>query len=116
MPKPHEPILNPMLNPMLCQRAYKADPIRQEIVKLKNRNQRKLLNKMRQASNSIRKLQINYRVFDTIPNQIIPIVAEINDAAMIPTLAICFISSSLNAKSEINIDIVNPIPAKKATP
>ena len=49
-------------------------------------------------------------------NHIIPIIAEVTEAAIIPTLAICLNSSSLKARSEINIDMVNPIPAKKATP
>lgn len=46
----------------------------------------------------------------------IPMVADITEAAIIPTLAICLYSADTKAKSEINIDIVKPIPAKKATP
>ena len=49
-------------------------------------------------------------------NQVMPMTADNNEAAIIPTLAICLNASSLNARSEINIDIVKPIPAKKATP
>ena len=59
-----------------------------------------------------------------ILNQTIPIIAERNDAAMIPTFAICLYSSSLKARSEINIDIQpgkeenshRSLPDRHATP
>jgi hypothetical protein len=45
-----------------------------------------------------------------------PAIAEINDAANMPILAICTVASSVKASPDIKIDIVKPIPASSPTP
>ncbi len=51
-----------------------------------------------------------------IASKAIPIIAERSEAVKIPTFATSTYADSVNASSEINIDIVKPIPARNETP